>query len=99
MNDMIVKSMLDTEHDQDLWKTFNILRTFHMKLNPKKFVFGVRSGKFLGFMISSRSIQANPEKIQAVLDIKSSRNIKEVQWLTGCIAALGCFMSRSADNC
>jgi len=53
MDDIIVKSMLDTEHDQDLQKTFDILRTFTMKLNLKKCVFGVRLGKLRGFMISS----------------------------------------------
>lgn len=69
-----------------------------MKLNLKKCVFRVRSGKFLEFMISSWGIEANPNKIQAVLDMKQPYNIKEVQQLTGYIAALGHFMSRSADK-
>ena len=50
-----------------------------MKLNPKKCVLEVQSGKFLRFMISSRGIEANPDKIQAVLDMKPLRNIREVQ--------------------
>lgn len=99
LDDMIVKSMLDVEHDQDLGKIFDILRTFGIKLNPKKCVFGVQSGKFLGFMITSRRIEANSDKIQDVLDMKPLRNIMEVQQLTGCIAALGSFMSRSAGKC
>jgi len=70
-----------------------------MKLNPKKCVFAVRSGKFLGFMISSRGIEANLDQIQAVLDMKPAHNIKEVQQLTGCVAGLGLFMSRSINNC
>jgi len=78
---------------------FDILWAFGIKVNPKTCVFGVRSGKFLGFIISSRGIKANPDKIQAVLDMKPPRNIKEVQRLTRCIAALGHFMFRSADKC
>ena len=78
---------------------FEILRAFNMKLNPKKCVFGVRSGKFLGFMISYRGIKANPDKIQAVLNMKPPRNVWEVQRLKGCIEALGRFISRSADKC
>jgi len=99
VDDMIVKSKLEGDHNRDLQKTFEILRAFNMKLNPKKCVFGVRSGKFLGFMISNRGIEANPDKIQAILDMKPPRNVREVQRLTGCIAALGRFMSRSADKC
>jgi len=56
LDDMIVKSMLDIEHRQDLRKMFDIIRTFGMKFNPKKCLFGVRSGKFLGFMVNSRRI-------------------------------------------
>jgi len=52
---------------------------FSMKLNSKKCVLRVRSEKFPGFMISSREIEVNPDKIQAILDMKPPRNIKEVQ--------------------
>jgi len=62
VDDMIVKSK-SADHSHDLRQTFDILRAFNMKLNPKKCVFGVRSRKFLGFMISSREIEANPDKI------------------------------------
>ena len=64
-----------------------------MKLNPKKCTFGVKSGKFLGYMIDQRGIEANPDKVQAILRMRSPTNIREVQKLTGCIAALGRFMS------
>jgi len=62
VNDMIVKAR-QMYHGHDLRKTFDILRAFSMKLNAKKCVFRVRSGKFLGFMISSHRIEANPSKI------------------------------------
>ena len=70
VDDIIVKSKIDGDHGQDLRKTFGILWAFSVKLNPNKCVFGVRSGKFLGFMISSRGIEANLNKIQAILDMK-----------------------------
>ena len=54
-----------------------------MKLNPSKCAFGVSSGKFLEFMVSRRGIEANRDKIQAILDMKPSRSIKEVQSLIG----------------
>jgi len=98
VDNIIVTSMLDDTHGQDLWQTFDIFQVFGMKLNPKKCVFGV-VGKFLGFMISSRGIEANLDKIQAVLDMKPLRSFKDAQRLTGCIAALGWFMSRSAEKC
>jgi len=99
IDDMIIKSMLDDAHSQDLRRTFNILRAFEIKLNPKKCIFGVCSGEFLVFMISSRGIEANLDKIQVVLDMKPPRSVKEVEQLKGCIAALGRFMSRSANKC
>ena len=96
---MIVKSKTDGDHGHDLRKMVNILWAFSMKLNPKKCIFGVRSSKFLGFMISSRRIKANLDKIQVVLDIKPPQNVREVQRLIGCTATLGRFISRSADKC
>ena len=70
-----------------------------MELNPSKCAFGVSSGKFLRFMVSHRGIEANPDKIQAILDMKSPRNIKEVQSLTGRVAALNRFVSKAIDKC
>src|SRR6187397_537040 len=99
IDDMIVKSKLQTDHLADLRETFATLRRHKVRLNPKKGVFGVESGKFLGFLIDQRGIEANLEKIQAVIDMQSPRTVKEVQKLTGCLAALGRFLSRSGDKC
>jgi hypothetical protein len=70
-----------------------------MKLNPSKCVFSVLSGKFLGFMVSQRGIEANPDKIKAVLEMTPPKTIKEVQSLIGRVAALNCFVSRATDKC
>lgn len=68
-------------------------------LNPAKCAFGVASRKFLGFMVSQRGIEANPEKIKAILEMQSPRSVKEVQRLTGCVAALSRFVAIFIDKC
>ena len=70
-----------------------------MKLNPNKCAFGISSGKFLGFMVSQRGIEANPDKIQVILDMEPPKNIKEVQSLTGRVATLNRFVSKVTDKC
>ncbi|XP_074322718.1 uncharacterized protein LOC141659690 [Apium graveolens] len=87
------------DHVADLNEMFHILRKYRMKLNPQKCVFSVESGKFLGFMVNNRGIEANPEKIKALLDMKSPTSVKQVQSLTGRIAALNRFVSKSSDRC
>ncbi|XP_077214533.1 uncharacterized protein LOC143849414 [Tasmannia lanceolata] len=88
VDDMLVKSSKTTDHVTDHREAFTVLRKYHMKLNPSKCVFGVASGKFLGFMVSQRGIEANPEKIQAILDMTPPRTVNEVQRLAERIAAL-----------
>ena len=70
-----------------------------MMLNPSKCVFGVTARKFLGFMVSQRDIEANPEKVQAIMDLEPPRMVKEVQSLNGKIAALNRFISKVTDKC
>ena len=99
VDDMLVKSLDEGRHLDDLQETFNTLRRYNMKLNPSKCAFGVASGKFLGFMVSHRGIKANLEKIKAILDMKSPQSIKEVQSLTGQVATLNRFVSKVTDRC
>ena len=84
---------------EDLRETFDTLRSYNMKLNPGKCAFGVTTRKFLGFMVSQRGIEANPDKIQAIMEMAPSRNVKEVQSLNGKITALNRFVSRATDKC
>ena len=70
-----------------------------MKLNPAKCAFGVSTGKFLGFIVNNRGIEANPAKIKVVLDMPPPSNIKEVQRLTGRIVVLSRFVSKVSDKC
>ncbi|XP_021713582.1 uncharacterized protein LOC110681765 [Chenopodium quinoa] len=98
VDDSIVKIHLATDHVADLRETFETLRRYRMKLNPEKCVFGVRSGKFLGFMVSERGIDANPDKIEAILSVPEPKCIKDIHRLTGRMAALTRFISKSADK-
>ncbi|XP_057545841.1 uncharacterized protein LOC130824839 [Amaranthus tricolor] len=92
------KSKQADQHAADLRETFLTLQKHQMKLNPDKCVFGVTGGKCLGFLVDERGIEANPDKIRAIQNMRSPTSVKEVQKLTGCIAALGRFLSKSADK-
>ena len=98
MDDVVVKTRNPNDFIKDLEETFDSLRKFRWKLNPTKCVFGVPSGKLLGFIISSRGIEANPEKVTAIPQMGPAAGIKDVQKLTGCMAALNRFISRLGER-
>jgi hypothetical protein len=99
IDDMVVKSVKSADHVGDLRKVFGILRRHNLKLNATKCAFGVGSGKFLGFLVTQRGIEANPEHIAAIQGLQPPRNVREVQRLTGMAAALNRFISKSAERC
>ena len=70
-----------------------------MNLNPGKCVFGVTARKLLGFMMSQRGIEVNPNKIRAIIEMAPPRNVKKVQSLNNKIAALNRFVLRAMDKC
>ena len=78
VDDMLVKSREEKSHLDDLKETLDTLRQYGTKLNKTKFAFGVSLGKFLSFMVSQRGIEANPEKVKAILEMSSPKMIKEV---------------------
>ena len=96
---MLVKNRREKSHLEDHRETFDTLRSYNMKLNPKKCAFKVIAGKLLGFMVSQRGIEANPDKIWAIMEMAPPRNMKEVQSLNGKITALNKFVSRATDKC
>lgn len=98
VDDMLVKSRTEEEHIEHLSNCFSILRKYGMKLNPEKCTFGVKGGKFLGYMVTQRGISANPEKIKAILDLPHPKTINEVQKLLGRVMALSRFISKSAEK-
>jgi hypothetical protein len=69
-----------------------------VKLNPEKCVFGVPRGMLLGFVVSERGIKAYPEKISVIIDMGPIKNLKGVQRITGCLAALSRFIARLRER-
>jgi hypothetical protein len=98
VDDVVVKTQNSDMLIADLEETFTSLREYQWKLNPNKCVFGVPSGKLLGFIISHHGTEANPEKISAITKMKSPTCIKDVQKLTGCMAALNRFISMFGEQ-
>ena len=99
IDDMVVKTKLVSEHVGDLTSIFEILREYKLRLNASKCTFGVGLGKFLRYMVTHRGIEVNLNQIKAINNLQPPQNPKEVQKLTGMMAALNRFISRSADRC
>ena len=99
IDDMVVKSKMVSEHVENLGNIFKILRKHKLHLNASKCSFGVGSSKFLGYLVTHRGIQVNPDQIKAINSLQPPRNPKEVQELIGMTAALNQFISRSTDRC
>ena len=98
MDDVVIKTRHVESLIDDLRLTFDNLRTYDIKLNPEKYVFSVPAGKLLGFIVSSRGIEANPTKIQALSQLVTPTDLKQVQNLAGCVAALSRFISRLGEK-
>lgn len=98
VDDMVIKSRCEGNLISDISETFHELRKSNMKLNPKKCTFGVETGQFLGYMITSEGITTTPKKIQAIIDMASPRTLREVQGLNGKLVALGRFLSKSTER-
>ena len=96
IDDMLVKSLGAEDHISHLKQSFEVLRKYNIKLNPTKCVFGVTSGKFLGYVITKRGIEVNLDHIKSIMNLPSPICKKDVQKLTGRIAALSRFISRSS---
>ena len=97
IDDMVVKSKQKKGHIDDLKEVFEVLRQHKLRLNANKCAFGVGASKFLGYMITYRGIEVNPD--QAVKRLKPLSNPKEVQVVTGMLATLNWFISKFADRC
>jgi hypothetical protein len=98
VDDMVIKTDNSENFIEDLQLVFNRLWRYQWKLNPKKCVFGVPARKLLGFIVSHWVIEANPEKIEAIMRMEAPRSQKKVQRLTGCMAALSRFISRLGEK-
>jgi hypothetical protein len=95
---IVVASKSKEDHLTDLAETFANIRDARLRLNPEKCVFGVRQGKILGYLVSHRGIEANPTKIQAIMDMAPLQSTKDVQRLTGRLAVLNRFICKSVER-
>jgi hypothetical protein len=98
VDDVVIKTENTENFIEDLQLVFNRLRRYRWKLNPEKCVFEVPAGKLLGFIVIHRGIEANPEKIEAIVRMEAPRSQKKVQRLIGCMAALSRFISRLGEK-
>jgi hypothetical protein len=98
VDDIVVKTKKASNLINDLDVAFKCLRAKNIKLNPEKCVFGVPRGMLLGFIVSERGIEANPEKITAITKMGPIRDLKGVQRVTGCLVALSRFISRLGEK-
>ena len=88
VDDIVAKTVQASDLIANLAATFVNLRRFSVKLNPEKCVCGVPKGKLLGYVMFEHGIKANPKKIMAISNMGPIRNVKGIQRLTGCLAAL-----------
>src|SRR4051812_46802885 len=98
VDDVVIKTKQSHTLIEDLRQTFANLRRFRMKLNPEKCTFGVPAGKLLGFLVSSRGIEANPTKIRAIERMELPKTLNDVQKFTRCLASLSRFVSRLGEK-
>src|SRR4051812_1422707 len=98
VDDIVVNSQVSDSLISDLQETFKNLQTYHMKLNSARCTFGVPARKLLGYIVSERGIEANPEKISDVMTLQKPASVKGVQRLTGCVASLSRFISRLGEK-
>jgi hypothetical protein len=98
VDDIVVKSVQRRDHISDLAETFANLRAANLRLNPKKCIFGIHKGKVLGCLVSTKGIEENPNKIKALIEMQDSVSVKDVQKLTGRVAALNRFIPRAAER-
>jgi hypothetical protein len=92
VHDIVVKSVQRKDHISDLAETFANMRVANLKLNPEKCVFGIHKGKVLGCLVSTKGIEANPDKIRALVEMQNPVSVKDVQKLRGRVAALNRFI-------
>ena len=94
VDDMIAKSQREDDHVINLKKLFKRLRKFQLKLNPEKCTFRVTFGKLLGFIVSKKGIEIDPDKVRAIQDLPPPRSQKKVRNFIGRLNYIACFISQ-----
>ena len=99
VDDVIIKSKKQSNYVKDLRRFFERLRRYNLKLNPAKCVFGVPSGKLLGFIVSLRGIELDPSKIKAIQELPPPKNKTEVMSLLGRLNYISRFIAQLTTTC
>jgi hypothetical protein len=99
VDDMIVKSVTEEEHVEYLLKMFQRLRKYQLRLNPNKCTFGVRSGKLLGFIVSQKGIEVDPDKVRAIREMPVPKIEKQVRGFLGRLNYISRFISHMTATC
>ena len=99
VDDIIAKSKTEEEHLVNLRKLFKRLRKYQLRLNPAKCTFGVNSGKLLGFIVSQKGIEVDPEKVKAILEMPKTRTERQVRGFLGCLNYIARFISQLTTIC
>jgi len=99
VDDMIAKFRTEEEHLVNLWKLFERLRKYQLRLNPAKCTFEVKSGKLLGFAVSQKGIEVEPEKVKAILEIPEPCTEKQVRGFLGHLNYIEGFISQLTATC
>ena len=98
IDDVVIKSKTADSLILDPEETFTNLKKYRWKLNPSKCIFGVPSDILLGYIVSARGIEPNPDKVSAITNMKQPTYVKDIQKLIGCMAALSRFISRLGEK-
>ena len=99
VDDMIARSQTEEEHVDHLHKLFERLKKYKLRLNPNKCTFGVISGKLLGFIVSGKGIEVDPDKVKAIQEMPSPRTEKEVKGFLGRLNYISRFISHLTATC
>jgi hypothetical protein len=98
IDDVVITTRKEEFLISDLQETFDNLNRYKLKLNLTKCSFGLSAGQLLGFLVSARGIEANPEKIQAILTMGKPAKLHDIYKLAGRVAALSRFVARLGEK-
>ncbi|PKI66545.1 hypothetical protein CRG98_013072, partial [Punica granatum] len=99
VDDMIAKSKEGEDHLVNLKRLFDRLKEYKLRLNPAKCTFGTRSGKLLGFVVSERGIEVDPDKVKAIKELLLPSSVREVRGFLGRLNYIARFIANLTDKC
>ncbi|PKI37110.1 hypothetical protein CRG98_042499, partial [Punica granatum] len=99
VDDMIAKSKEGEDHLVNLKRLFDRLRKYKLRLNPAKCTFGGKSGKLLGFIVSEKGIEVDPDKVKAIMELPPPSTVREIRSFLGRLNYIACFIANLTDKC